>query len=151
MENVTLMEQSNIKLKNKDLNNPNFYQALSRLRAHSFRPKLAYTIGYLGDKIDRIMRDAMMGAQEVTKKYAVLDENGKIVPDVDTDGNPVGSSFKEKEGFSKEEFEKELEELFEIEHDLNKYQIDINFLEDYKLSATDISALKPLFSGLDDE
>jgi hypothetical protein len=123
--------------------------ALQKLNAADFSPKVAYNIGYITKKVSEITRDGRSAFTKIAKKYGKTDENGDLVPEMDENENPVPGTFQFKDEESKELFNKDQEEFMSIEHELSKDKMSIDLLGDVKMSANDISALKPLFSDLD--
>jgi len=151
MDNVIEMNQGeNIKIKNQQLNDYNFSRAWGTLKAYQFRPRVSYTISYIDKKIQSLTREAGEELQKLAKKYGELDDSGNLKPELNEKGMPVPGTFKLKEDVDREEFIKEQGEFMDIEHELNKRKLDVNSLEDVKLSANDISALEPMLCGLED-
>lgn len=143
------MADAKIVLKNSDLNNFAFQQALNKLRTMPFGTKTAYKISYISKHVDRHVKQGREVFQTIAKKFAELDEKGNLVPEKDNNDNPIPGSFLFKDDDAKTEFEKEQVEFMETEHVIPKHKLNVDELGSSQLSANDISALEPLFSDLD--
>lgn len=147
--NVTQMSDAQIKLTNENLNNFGFQQALGKLRTMPFGTKTAYKISFIGNHVDRHVKQGREVFQKIAKKFAKLDENENLIPEKDENGNPIPGSFLFKDDDSRDLFNKEQEEFMTTEHIIPKHKLSVDELEGTRLSANDISALSPLFSDLD--
>lgn len=156
--NVIEVGADQIVLKNSDLNNFTFQQTFNKLKTMPFGTKTAYKISYIGNHIDKYVKQGREVFQTIAKKFAQLDEKGNLVPETQERTNPetgeaeqfpIPGSFLFKDDESKEAFMKEQEEFMNIEHVIPKHKLSVDELGDSKLSANDISALEPLFSDLD--
>lgn len=150
MENVENINKKLIKFTNKEINNPVFNQALNNLMGLPLPPKTAYTIGYVGKKLMKIMQDGRVAFQKFANDCAKLDEKGNLIPAKDENGKLIMGSFEFKDDESKEKFNKHQAEFMAMEHVINKDKISVYALgENISLTAADISALEPMFSDLD--
>ena len=132
-------ERSNIVLTGKDIDSQAFAAAMQRLLSHPFSsPKLSYTLGYIGKKVQSFTKDIITEHSKLVQKYSEKDENG----------NPT-MQFSEE---NKEAYSKALEEIHAITYEINKKPLDVDVInqEQFKFSANDISALEPLLCGLED-
>lgn len=148
--NVTEMAAMKIVLKNSDLNNFGFQQALNKLKTMPFSTKTAYKISYIANHVDRHVKQGREVFQTIAKQFAQLDEKGNLVPEKDQNDNPIPGSFLFKDDEAKEAFQKEQEEFMNTEHIIPKHKLSVDELGATQLSANDISALAPLFSDLED-
>ena len=148
-ENVVEITEGQIALKNSDLNNFAFQQALSNLKKLPLGTRAAYKVSYIAKHVDRHVKQGREVFQTIAKKFAKLDEAGNLIPEKDANENPIPGSFLFKDDEAKEAFHKEQEEFMNTEHIIPKHKISVDELGDSKFSANDISALEPLFSDLD--
>lgn len=147
--NVTELPTDSIKLTNADLNNFNFQQGLSRLKTMSFTTKTAYKISYIVEHVNRHVAQGRDVFSSIAKKFAKLDENDNLIPEVDENENPIPGSFVFLNDEAQESFIKEQDEFMNIEHVIPKHKLTTDELGDTKFSPNDISALAPLFSDLE--
>lgn len=147
-ENVTDITEGNIVLSNTDLNNFAFQQALSKLKTVPFGAKMAYKISYITDHIERHVKQGREIFSNIAKKFAKLDENGNLIPEM-KDDKPIPGSFVFLDDEAGENFMKEQVEFMSIEHTIPKHKLTVAELGDAKFAANEISALAPLFSDLD--
>lgn len=146
--NVTEIAEGQIKLSNADLNNFSFQQGLSKLKTMSFPTKTAYKISYISEHVNRHVSQGRDVFSTIAKKFAQLDENDNLVPEM-KDDKPVPGSFVFLNDEAKESFLKEQEDFMSVEHIIPKHKLTVAELGDTKFSPNDISALAPLFSDLE--
>lgn len=133
-----------IKLTAKDIDSKMFVAAINKLCAHSFSPKLAYTIGYIRKKVDSFTGDVLKEHRKLVDKYADKDESGNLAQD-----GKGGLVFSEE---AKKSYEKDLSEVHKIDFEIRKRPLDVGLLsqEGFKFTPNDISVLEPLLCGLED-
>ena len=149
MDNVVEMNTDNIVLTNDVINSQKFVTSFSKLRQMPFKPKAAYTIGYIANHVDRHIEQGRKVYLKMTQKYCELDDNGNFKFETDAEGKPMPGQLKFKSDEDKEKFDEETKEFLAIENTINKRKLTIQELGDIELTPNDIAALAPLFSDLD--
>lgn len=142
--------KENITLKNSDMNDFKFQRAFANFRQMAFDVKTAYTVSYIGEHIDRHVKQGRDIFGKIAKKHGLLDEKGNLTPEMDENDNPVPGTFQFRDDEAKEAFVVEEKEFMAITHEIPKNRLDVALLDGFKMTANDVSALAPLLCGLDD-
>lgn len=126
-----------MKILYKSLNDPSLAEAFGKLGNTPMKPKPAYNISKIQNKLDSELKSLQKLYRDLVKRHAVLDEKGNIV-------EPQGpGSYKLKEE-SVEAFKKEQEELFGLFFEIEKiHPLKLVDLEGANLTPYEITALEP--------
>jgi len=131
-----------MKLRNEQI--LNVFAGLNSLGNERFAAKLAWKISTARGALTPFVESLEKTMVEVRTKYAVKDEEGKIVPAVGENGLPIeGTMQVAKENVPL--LNKELSELLNIETEVENVKLSINdFPDTLEISPNALAALEPI-------
>ena len=113
------------------------------LSKEKFSSRVSYIISRWGKALESEFKDYMAHYGELQKKYAKLDDEGKIVTEKDDNDRDVIVFEKGEEG--KNEFTKEREELYSTEIELPLTKIKLSEVANKELPANIFIDFDPMF------
>jgi len=135
-----------IKLNYGNIRDQNFANGVVRLRSFSgFKPKTAYNLGRVLDKINRAEKEAQIVFDNLIELHAEKDKDGKLV---EYGGRP--GTFKIAD--EKADEWREILEAFEAisVEPIERYRLKLDELENVKLTPAEMLALDPLIVVVED-
>lgn len=136
--------QMTFKIKNHQLNNRAFVGALKELGQCNLEAKVAWNVKRMLKQFDKALSQAGQTYSKVVHEFCQKDENGKLIPQNDSEGNPIPNSFTFETPEKEQEFQDRMKDFMVQEYTIESYMLKPEDFEGAKLSATDLTLLEPI-------
>lgn len=134
-----------IQLSNQLLNSREFSVSLSKLKAaQGLDVKTMYAVSKICKKVEAWIGDGRDVYSKMIRANAALDENGRLLPEIASNGNPIPGSFQVLPE-RKEELEKQMAEFMNTEFEIKIGRLNPEKFQGANLTPGDLIALEPLF------